>query len=201
MIPALGTLDRQLLERAAAVIGVDEVGRGSLAGPVVVCAAVFETIPELPQVRDSKVLSPRRRQAAAELVKQHASSWVLVEVWVELVDRLNVLEATRLAMRTAIGTVARPGACAVVDAVDPGRLPVECIHPVGGDRDWFSVAASSILAKVHRDRLMAELAVREPDWGWDRNVGYGTPEHRRELDRRGRSYLHRRSFAWSPVLP
>lgn len=201
MTDALGHLDRGLLREASAVIGVDEVGRGSLAGPVVVCAAAFDAIPADPRVQDSKVLPRAVREALARELRDLASAWILVEIWVELVDRYNVLQATRLAMRSAVAAIARPGDCAVVDQVDPGPLPIRCLHPPKGDRDWFSVAAASILAKVHRDRLMTELALSNPGWGWETNVGYGTVEHRRELGLRGRSYLHRRSFCWSPVLP
>jgi len=198
---ALGDLDRRLLEGSTAVIGVDEVGRGSLAGPVVVCAVSFGAIPVDARVQDSKRLSAAAREALVPELVAAARSWAVVEIWTELIDRLNILEATRLAMRSAVEAVAETGASVVVDAMDLGDLDATCLNSTGADRDWFCVAAASILAKVHRDRLMSELSLRHPSWGWHRNKGYGTPQHRLELDRSGRSFLHRRSFAWSPVLP
>ncbi len=199
----LGELDRRLLATSAVVIGVDEVGRGSLAGPVVVCAAAFDTIPVEARVQDSKRLTAAAREALAAPLMVAAHTWAIVEIWNEVIDRLNILEATRLAMRAAVAAVADPGASAkvVVDAMDLGDLGLPCLNAVGADREWFCVAAASILAKVHRDRLMVKLALRHPAWSWDRNKGYGTVEHRLALDRSGRSFLHRRSFAWSPVLP
>jgi ribonuclease HII len=194
----LGDLDRRLLETSTAVIGVDEVGRGSLAGPVVVCAASFDVIPVDARVQDSKRISATVREAMVPVLVAAARGWVIVEIWNELVDRLNILEATRLAMRSAVTAVAEAGASVVVDALDLGDLGVPCLNAVSADRDWFCVAAASILAKVHRDRLMSDLSLRYPSWGWSRNKGYGTAEHRLALDRSGRSFLHRRSFAWTP---
>jgi ribonuclease HII len=197
----LGELDRQLLETSAVVIGVDEVGRGSLAGPVVVCAAAFDSIPIDVRVQDSKLLTAAAREALVPSLMAAARGWAIVEIWNEVIDWLNILEATRLAMRAAVTAVADPGASVVVDAMDLGDLGLNCLNAVGADREWFCVAAASILAKVHRDRVMVDLALRHPEWSWDRNKGYGTAEHRQALDRRGRSFLHRQSFAWSPVLP
>ncbi len=201
MKQALGELDRQLLEASAVVIGVDEVGRGSLAGPVVVCAMAFDTIPFEARVQDSKRLTAAAREALVPLLMTSARAWAIVEIWNEVIDRLNILEATRLAMRAAVAAVAGPGARVIADAMDLGDLGLPCLNVVGADREWFCVAAASILAKVHRDRLMVDLARRHPAWSWDRNKGYGTVEHREALDRNGRSFLHRRSFAWSPMLP
>ena len=103
---SLGALDRAYLERARAVIGVDEVGRGSLAGPVVVCAARFDRIPRSSQVRDSKQLTAKQRRELAEWIVTICSAWVIVEVWQDVIDRVNILEATRLAMRTGVMTLA-----------------------------------------------------------------------------------------------
>jgi ribonuclease HII len=194
-------LDRVVLRRAAAVIGVDEVGRGSLVGPVVVCAARFERIPSSPRVRDSKLLTARQRCATARWLRQLCSSWVVAEVWQETIDRLNILEATRLAMIAAVRALAEPGVEVVVDHVKLGDLGVPIHSLVRADAEYFSVAAASILAKVHRDRVLAELAAADDRWDWSRNMGYGTVGHRRAIDRWGRSYLHRQSFRVSRVLP
>jgi len=198
--PCLGLNDRRLLRSATSIIGVDEVGRGCLAGPVVVCGVRFAAIARQPLVQDSKTLSARQREQAAEWVVRTCSDWIVLEVWVELIDRLNILEAVRLAMRTCVRALAVPGSVAVVDAVEVGEEHTDIHSPVGADATFFSVAAASIVAKVHRDRLMVELDARHPGWGWRRNKGYGTAEHRRALAESGRSYLHRKTFRWSPVV-
>jgi len=183
------------------VIGVDEVGRGSIAGPVVVCAAAFTSIPRSDRIADSKRLSPRQRETAAELIRSAARSWVITEVWPEVIDRVNILEATRLAMRASVLALAASDAEVVVDHVAVGDVgcPVQSI--TGADSAFFAVAAASILAKVHRDRVMLELGLRDDRWGWSSNMGYGTKSHRVGVGRHGRSYLHRQSFRLSPVLP
>jgi ribonuclease HII len=190
-----------LLESADAVVGIDEVGRGCLAGPVVVCGVRFDRIPRNPLVRDSKRLSPKKRERAAVWVRDNSRGWLITEVWIELIDRLNILEATRLAMRSTAVALAGPGDAVVVDYVDIGEIGTVVHSPKGADGSHFCVASASILAKVHRDRLMVGLADRHPRWAWSRNKGYGTVEHRRSLQRHGRSYLHRKTFRWSPVLP
>lgn len=198
---ALGERDRAILNRARAIVGVDEVGRGSLAGPVVVCAARFDRIPDSSLIQDSKRLTAKRRQEAAVLVRETCVSWVILEVWQELIDRINILEATRLAMRAGIKAVAEPGIEVVVDHVELGDLGLPIHSFKGADGTYFSVAAASILAKVHRDGIMGELDAIDDRWDWSRNMGYGTLSHRRAIGRYGRSYLHRRSFRVSPVLP
>lgn len=198
---ALGERDRAILNRARAIVGVDEVGRGSLAGPVVVCAARFDRIPDSSLIQDSKRLTAKRRQEAAVLVRETCVSWVILEVWQELIDRINILEATRLAMRAGIKAVAEPGIEVVVDHVELGDLGLPIHSFKGADGTYFSVAAASILAKVHRDGIMGELDAIDDRWDWSRNMGYGTVSHRRAIGRYGRSYLHRRSFRVSPVLP
>ncbi|MCK5376576.1 MAG: ribonuclease HII [Acidobacteria bacterium] len=197
----LGEKDRALLLDADRIIGVDEVGRGSLAGPVVVCAASFSSIPDDAGVRDSKRLSARRRDEAAERLRSSCERWAVCEVWVELIDRVNILEATRLAMRAAARALVTPGAVVVTDHVDPGDVGCAVLSPKRADADYFSVAAASILAKVHRDGIMVELGGMDPRWAWERNKGYGTADHRKALQDLGPSSLHRRSFHWSPVLP
>ena len=197
----LGLKDREILRGAESIIGVDEVGRGALAGPVVVCAASFAAIPDDPGVRDSKQLTGNRRDEAASRLRASGARWVVCEVWVELIDKLNILEATRLAMRAAAGALVTPGAVVVTDYVDPGDLGCRVLSPKKADREYFSVAAASILAKVHRDRIMVDLGAEQPHWGWEWNKGYGTVAHRLALENCGPGALHRRSFRWSPVLP
>lgn len=198
MSPALGRHDRQLLRTASRLIGVDEVGRGALAGPVVVAAAAFDRVPRQAAVQDSKVVARRRREQAAAWVRANADGWGVVEIWVELVDRLNILEATRSAMCALARSLARPGDLVVVDGVELELDGVEVLTRTRADSTFFAVAAASLVAKVHRDRLMADLARRHQAWGWERNVGYPSPAHRLAIARVGRSFLHRSSFRCSP---
>jgi ribonuclease HII len=198
---ALGARDRALLRRAGRLLGLDEVGRGCLAGPVVVVGVVFDSIPTCGLVRDSKTLSPAQRTRTARWITANCATYLVVEVWPELIDRLNILEAVRLAMRSVITTLATPSTVAVVDHVTIGDAPCPVRSEPRADADYFCVAAASILAKVHRDQLMVALDRRQPLWAWARNKGYATEEHRRALQKDGPSYLHRRTFTWTPVLP
>jgi ribonuclease HII len=190
-----------LLQSAHSVLGIDEVGRGSLAGPVVVCGVSFDSIAANPLIQDSKRLSSEQRERAAAWAIENCRSWLLTEVWVELIDRVNILEATRLAMRATVRTLARSADVVVVDNLKLGDMGLQILSPTAADSRYFCVAAASVVAKVFRDRLMADLALRHPDWGWSRNKGYGTESHRRSLQEKGRSYLHRKTFRSSPVLP
>lgn len=198
---ALGRKDRILLEVADRIIGIDEVGRGCLAGPVVVCGVAFRRIPRNPLIRDSKVMSPQQRERAADWIRDHSDAWLVTEVWVELIDRINILEATRLAMRSAARTLSAPSDVVVVDQVDPGEVGCSVCATPRADALYFSVAAASIVAKVHRDRIMTDLSRRYPEWTWSDNKGYATRKHRRALADHGSTVLHRKSFRWSPVLP
>ena len=197
----LGSKDREILREADSVIGVDEVGRGALAGPVVVCAVALTEIPDDAEVRDSKLLTARQREAIAVRMRDSGVRWAACEVWPVVIDRLNILESTRLAMSAAARVLATPRSVVITDHVDPGDLGCRVLSPARADRQYFSVAAASILAKVHRDRLMIELGRRDPRWQWDRNKGYGTVAHRRALQELGPGDIHRRSFGWAPVLP
>jgi ribonuclease HII len=168
---------------------------------VVVCAAAFEEIPDAGEVRDSKLLSPRRRASIAVRLRSSGARWVVCEVWPELIDRINILEATRIAMAAAARTLIAPRSVVITDYVNPGDLGCRILSPKRADRDYFCVAAASIVAKVHRDRIMVDLGRQDPRWKWERNKGYGTVDHRRALQNVGPGILHRRSFGWSPVLP
>jgi ribonuclease HII len=200
-VDVLGSRDREILLDANTVIGVDEVGRGALAGPVVVCATAFEEIPDDGEVRDSKLLTPLRRESIAARLRSCGARWVVSEVWPELIDRINILEATRLAMAAAARTLMGSRSVVITDYVNPGDLGCRILSPIRADRDYFCVAAASIVAKVHRDRIMVDLGRKDPRWRWERNKGYGTVDHRRALQNVGPGILHRHSFGWSPVLP
>ena len=191
---ALGSRDRNILESAARVVGVDEVGRGCLAGPVAVCGVAFEQIPANPMIQDSKTLTTRQRERAAEWITGNCSDWVVLEVWPEVIDRINILEATRRAMREALrGLDPRPDA-ALVDAVKLGECAFPCLGMVRGDSLSYAVACASILAKESRDRLMEEADRRFPHYGFVDNKGYAAPVHLQALSEYGPSPVHRLTF-------
>lgn len=190
------------LGAAPLVVGVDEAGRGPLAGPVV-AAAVILCKPRPRGLDDSKKLSPARRAALEPQIRRRCA-WGIGVVEVEEIDRLNIFGATMLAMALAVARLVEalgqePDAVLVDGNLTPhGRRP-EWRWParaiVGGDALEPAIGAASILAKEHRDRMMREAAARHPHYGWDRNMGYGTPEHLEALRRHGPTSLHRRSFA------
>lgn len=183
------------------VAGVDEVGRGCWAGPVVAAAVILpiERLQEDPEilagVDDSKRLGPRVRARLAEQVLQVAEAVGVGVVSPALVDALGIVGATRLAMRQAIGRLGIPPRALLLDALSLPELPLPQRALVHGDARAISIAAASIVAKVYRDRLMAEWARAYPVYGFERNKGYGTREHRLALERWGPCPLHRRSFA------
>ncbi|WP_074221637.1 ribonuclease HII [Rhodovulum sp. ES.010] len=180
---------------ARVIVGVDEVGRGPLAGPVT-AAAVRLDISAIPEgLADSKRLTAARRRALADAL--HAAAEVsIAHASVEEIDRLNILRASHLAMCRALGGLPRPADFALVDGnLLPEDLPCPGLAVVGGDGLCLSIAAASIVAKVARDALMVELAQHFPGYGWETNAGYPTKAHRRALRDIGVSPHHRRSFA------
>lgn len=201
-MPALlGEEDRRLLSPGAGLIGIDEVGRGALAGPLVVVGLRWTWIPDNPWVRDSKKLSPGRREKLAPWICQHADQILKVEIWPELIDRINILEATKFAMRRIVESLRRPGDTVVVDAVELGPGYEDLLAPIKADDTFFCVASASIVAKVHRDYIMSSLSRSFPDWLWEKNKGYPTAAHRFTLQKSGPSPFHRKSFKMSAVLP
>lgn len=193
---------RAALPPGARICGVDEAGRGPLAGPVVAAAAILDptALPESLRLglNDSKKLSAKKRTALLQVLQGEAGVWLgLGLATVEEIDRLNILRATHLAMERAV--LALPGlppALALIDGNQAPRAfpcPTRCV--VKGDSLSLSIAAASILAKQHRDGLMQALAQDFPGYGWDRNAGYGTEEHRTALRRLGPTPHHRKSFA------
>jgi ribonuclease HII len=187
---------RRLLERGVRrVAGVDEVGVGPLAGPVVAAAVVLPDEPELPGLNDSKKLSRGTRERLADAIRCQAIDWAVGEVWPDEIDRLNIYHASLLSMRRAVEALSRHPDHVLVDArTIPGiRAPQTSL--VHGDSRDASIAAASIVAKVHRDAIMLRLDARYPAYGFARNKGYPTPQHREALLRVGASAVHRRSFA------
>jgi ribonuclease HII len=198
--PPDGALDRRLQAGFGAIAGVDEAGRGALAGPVTVAAVVLDPHRPIAGLDDSKRLSPARRQNLAVAVRAAAVSWKVVHRAPADIDRLNILEATREAMAEAVQGLAPPPNLVVSDAVALLGLDVPVRAEARADGRYLCVAAASILAKVARDELMVELAQRFPAYGWAANKGYPTPFHLAALRRFGACRLHRRSFAPVRVL-
>lgn len=177
------------------VAGCDEVGRGPLAGPVVAAVAVF-SCPGPDAVKDSKLLTPKRR---LELQQEIIGSAVAIGIGVvdnEIIDRINILEATKLAMVKAWNKLSVKGRYLLVDALQVARLQqqVACEAVIGGDRQCGSIAAASIIAKVYRDRLMSHYDRVYPGYGFARHKGYPTKDHREALEALGPCPLHRRTF-------
>ena len=176
------------------VCGVDEVGRGPWAGPVVAAAVILDRDWDAAGVDDSKRLTAAARTRLRGAIEAHAEIGT-GQASVCEIDRLNILNATLLAMRRAVAALPRVPECALVDGNRLPDLPCPATAVTRGDARSLSIAAASIVAKVERDRLMAGLAVDFPGYGWERNAGYGTPEHAAALERLGVSPHHRRSFA------
>ena len=198
--PPDGTLDRELQLTHRTIAGVDEAGRGALAGPVTVAAVILD--PELPiaGLDDSKRLSPARRAKLAELIRSRALAWAVIHRPPEEIDRVNILEATRAAMLEAVTALAPPPGLVVSDAVALPGLDMPVRAEPRADARYLCVAAASILAKVTRDELMVGLAQQYAGYGWAANKGYPTPLHLAALTRLGACGLHRRSFAPVRVL-
>lgn len=177
------------------IAGVDEAGRGPLAGPVVAAAVILDDTQPIAGLADSKALTALRRERLFDEIRAKALCCSIAQASVEEIDRLNILQATMLAMQRAVeGLRLKP----VKVLVDGNRLPTldvlsEAI--VGGDARVAAISAASILAKVHRDRLCAQLHEEFPQYGFDGHKGYGTPEHLQALRDHGACPQHRRSFA------
>jgi len=177
------------------VAGVDEAGIGSLCGPVVAAAVILAPFePAIPGVRDSKTLSPAQRVALDREIRARAVAVGVGAASVAEIERLNIRRASHLAMRRALARVG-PYDYALIDGLPIGAQDLgPCTTVIDGDARCYSIACASIVAKVLRDRLLARLARRYPAYGWDRNAGYGTPEHLTALVRYGLTPYHRQCF-------
>ena len=178
---------------AGPVAGVDEVGRGPWAGPVVSAAVILERGAIPPGIDDSKALTRARRETLFEAL-QGCAIIGIGQATVEEIERLNILAAAMLAMSRAVNALDVVPGHALIDGNRLPQLPCPATALVGGDGCSLSIAAASVIAKVTRDRIMAELAADLPGYGWERNAGYGTAEHRAGLDRLGVTVHHRRGF-------
>lgn len=178
------------------MIGIDEVGRGPLVGPVVTAAVYFVSRPEeaLYFINDSKKLTPKKRLKAFELMKPHII-YALGSATAAEIDQINILQATFLAMRRAVSRLPFAPDFALVDGNKvPPELGVPAEAVIKGDSHSFSIAAASIVAKITRDHVMAKLAKRYPQYDWDKNSGYPTATHRQAIESYGITKHHRLSF-------
>ncbi len=188
----------------ARVAGVDEAGRGCLAGPVVAAAVIPDSEKLIPGADDSKRLSPAARTELAAAIRETALAFAVVAVPAEVIDRINILQATRLAMRQAVALLAPRPDAVVVDAVTLEDLASSdsapaCLALVKADAWSYAVACASIVAKAERDRMLLELDLEYPVYGFARHKGYGAPDHLAALAKYGPSPLHRLTFR--SVLP
>ena len=182
-------------DRPGLVAGVDEAGRGPLAGPVVAAAVILDELAPVAGLADSKVLSPRRREMLFDQIRARALCFSIASATVEEIDRLNILQATLLAMRRAVeGLRLRPHRV-VVDGNRVPLLPMTVAAIVKGDAKVAAISAASILAKVQRDRWCVELHAEFPDYGFATHKGYPTAAHLAALQLHGPCAAHRRSFA------
>ena len=190
----LDTCERDLRARGFAhVAGIDEVGRGSLFGAVVAAAVVLSPQRPVRGLNDSKQLTPERREVLSERIRERAISWSITAVDAATIDRINIYQASRLAMKQAVEQLSVPADFLLIDAV-----PVELRMPqwpmIKADECCHAVAAASIIAKVWRDQQMREFDIQFPVYGLARHKGYNCPEHARALKKHGPSSLHRMSF-------
>ncbi|MBT9258466.1 MAG: ribonuclease HII [Clostridiales bacterium] len=183
------------------VAGLDEAGRGPLAGPLVVAAVILPPEWHHPEIQDSKKLSPKERARLAEIIRQAALSYSLVTVAADVIDTVGLSRAWHQAVRAAVRRLSLPPQAVLVDGTWKPALEVPFWAIPGGDDRSQTVAAASILAKVYRDHLMALYHRRWPQYGFDRHMGYGTREHRDAIRRYGPSPIHRWSFRWEGTLP
>ncbi len=193
-LAALYRLESKLRRSGCEVVaGVDEVGRGALAGPLTAAAVVLPSSPRIPGLDDSKRLAPEQRLEIAARVRSMAITSSVVHIASSEIDAIGIAGAVRRAMTLALGQLAVEPDHVVVDGLSVGIAAVETAV-VKGDSTVAAIAAASVVAKVSRDALMKSIAAEYPEYGFDVNKGYGTSEHLRAIDRCGLSPLHRRSF-------
>lgn len=187
--------ENDLLKKGARYIaGIDEVGRGPLAGPVVTCAIILPKDFDLLDVNDSKQLSPRKRQALYPKILNEALDYSIGICSNHLIDAVNIYEADRIAMKKAVSQLSLKPDHLIIDAMQI-NVPIPQLKLYHGDAKSISVGAASIVAKVYRDHLMNQYAKEYPEYGFEHNAGYGTKEHLLGLRKYGACPIHRRSFA------
>ena len=176
------------------VCGVDEAGRGPLAGPVCAAAVILPSNLEIPGLNDSKKLNEKKRETLFNIITQNALAYGVACASVEEIEELNILEATYLAMNRAIAQLSIKPALALIDGNRNSGIEFPSICVIGGDGKCASIAAASILAKVERDRLMKNLSKKYPEYNFEKHKGYGTKMHIDLIKKYGPCEIHRKSF-------
>ena len=177
------------------ICGVDEAGRGPLAGPVFAAAVILDRERPIDGLRDSKKLNEARRDELAPLIRQHAIAWAVAQASEAEIDRLNILQASLLAMKRAVYALSTVPTLALVDGNKCPVMRIQSIAIVDGDDKIESISAASILAKTARDAALVKLHKKYPQYGFDQHKGYGTALHLERLREHGACPVHRRSFA------
>lgn len=177
------------------VIGVDEAGRGPLAGPVVAAAVILDPNHPIEGINDSKVLSEKKRQTLSEQIKAHALCYHIAQASVEEIDSINILQATWLAMQRAVAGLALKGDIVWVDGRDKPDFGLPAVAIIQGDKLHVEIGAASILAKVERDEIMLKYAALYPEYAFEAHKGYGTKVHMAAINAHGVLDIHRKSFA------
>jgi ribonuclease HII len=179
---------------ATRIAGLDEVGRGPMFGPVVAAAVILPKSCRLQGLNDSKKLAEKKREELDVEIRLKAVAWAIAAVDAETIDRINIRKASLLAMRKAVEQLTQAPDYLLIDGVDMIDWPCQQHSVIQGDGTSFSIAAASVLAKVHRDRLLVELDAVYPGYGLARHKGYCSPEHMEALARLGPTPLHRKSY-------
>ena len=175
--------------------GVDEAGRGSLAGPVTASAVILPKGYKNKYLNDSKKISPKKREILRKEIQKDAIAYSIVNISAETIDKENILNATFIAMNSALRKLKIKPNFIVIDGNRFNNylnIPFKCI--VKGDQKYLNIAAASILAKTYRDNIMQKLHLKDPIYKWHKNKGYGTPEHRKSIIKFGRSKFHRKTY-------
>jgi len=194
---ALYAYEREYHAKGYSVIaGIDEAGRGPLAGPVVAGCCILDPDVKILGLDDSKKLSEKKREELFAEIKEKALAWTVCEVSAEVIDQINILEATKKAMRTCVEEISRKMRpdLLLIDAVNLSGTGVDVVPIIKGDANSDSIAAASILAKVTRDHIMVEFDKIYPGYGFAKHKGYGTKDHYAAIRESGMTPIHRRSF-------
>lgn len=192
----LFNFDNSLLTDSISIIaGIDEVGRGPLIGPVTVCICEMPLTSDkfIDGVNDSKKLSEKKRETLYKSILETCLSYKIIDIDEKIIDEINILEATKLAMNKALNEIEKKPDLVLIDAVKLDTS-INTKSIIKGDATSYNIAAASILAKVHRDNIMIKLAEEFPEYGFERNKGYGTKEHIEALKKYGPTPYHRKSF-------
>ncbi len=176
------------------IAGIDEVGRGCLAGATVSACVVLPSDFKDERIKDSKLLSKKKRELLAPYIMENAIAYSFGVVCSYVIDKVNILEAVKQSMHIAISKIDCHYDLLICDAVKLKHIKTDYINPTKADRDYVQVAAASILAKVYRDKMMERLALQYPMYKWEKNAGYGTKEHMDAIREHGITPLHRKTF-------